>query len=116
MKKETKFDLGDTVFFVGNHKIYEAIIIEVRVIERYVKVKHDDTSYSFSPETLELYRLAECASEKSEFANCDSDHIPKYKGEYENFPWFTPDILFCSAYEALESIEIHCIVKNKSSK
>jgi len=107
MDKNTKFNLGDVVYFVGEYEIYQAIIIEVRCIERYTNgISHINP---FVKESLELYRLGEYKTDKSGFINNNDKYTPDYKGEFDMPVWFTSDILFNTAEEACKSINIRYI-------
>ena len=109
MKVNTKFDLDDTVYFLGDHQVFEAKVIEVRCLKRYKEpYNKNDKDVELELQELEVYRLATKKHWSSEFSNTT---LKVYTGEFTDYQWFPPSILYKTPEEAIGSIQIEYLKK-----
>ena len=109
MKVNTKFDLDDTVYFLGDHQVFEAKVIEVRCLKRYKEhYNKNDKDVELELQELEVYRLATRKHWGSEFSNTT---LKVYTGEYVDYQWFPASILYKTPEEAIGSIQIEYLKK-----
>ena len=101
MTKDFKFNLDDIVFFIGEGKIQQAKICEVRFVLRFEKTNSGECGVfnSFKPVSYEVYRLYTTSKLGSE-VNTDANHFYE-DGEFCITTWFTADELFESVEDAL---------------
>jgi len=98
MEIKTKYKLGDWVFFIGDGKIHQARICEVRFISRFEKTSNtltEEVNYT-------IYRLFREDRINGDFQNHDVKI--KYRGEYEAYKWFEESQIYKDEDEALNHI------------
>lgn len=103
-----KFKLGDTVYFIGDHRIQQAIIYEVRCIERF----EDDFPSGASVHQYIIYRLSSSKHCNRMFENNDAHHKSLYSGEYANNQWFPEHSLYVDIQSAIAAIPIEYLPGN----
>lgn len=107
MTKDFKFNLDDIVYFIGEGKIYQAKICEVRFVTRFEQTNSGNCGKynSYKQVLYEVYRLY-THHKNGDTTNTNATH--KYcDGEYCETTWFTVDELFESVEDALIHLRTH---------
>jgi len=101
MTKDFKFNLDDVVYFIGEGKIYQAKICEVRFVARFEQTNSGNCGIynTYKPVLYEVYRLY-THHKNGDTINTNATH-KYYDGEYCGTSWFTIDELFESVEDAL---------------
>lgn len=107
MTKDFKFNLDDIVYFIGEGKIYQAKICEVRFVARFEQINSGNCGKynSYKQVLYEVYRLY-TRNKNGDTNNTNATH--KYcDGEHCKTTWFTVDELFESVEDALIHLRTH---------
>ena len=98
LQKEFAHDVEDVVYFIGQGKICQAKVCEVRFVRKHVKANHRG-AISYHSENFEVYRLY-INDREGDVTNVLANH-GYCDGNFAMTSWFTADELFESVEDAL---------------
>lgn len=102
MEVNVKYNLGERVFFIGDGNIYQAIIGEVRFINRFVNDRGTVVQKEYK-----IYRLASNKEYKEFFRNHKVNI--DYRGEFDANYWFEESQIYSNEDEALNYLRDNII-------
>lgn len=115
MEYNLKYDLDDTVYYIGAGKIYQAKICEARLVNRWEQTNSGNCARynTFTGRIYEMYRLYKL--DKNGDVNSIAYKHSYKDGEYSESSWFEKNELFESVEAAIEYLKsnIEYLTNNK---